>query len=406
MSDSLPDRNCDVAIVGGGLAGGLIALALQRARPELRLALLEAGDKLGGNHRWSWFESDLSDAGKALVEPFAQTGWDKGYDVTFPKYTRTLGTGYRSLASHDFHAALVRLLPESALLLGHAARALDAGGVDLDDGSRITARTVIDCRTFRPSPHLRGGWQVFLGQHLRLSEAHGLERPVIMDASVDQVAPHGNGGAYRFVYVLPLSEREVFVEDTYYADDPLLDRAALSSRIDAYTRQHGWDDSATVGHECGVLPVLTGGDFAAYQQEVRIPGVVIAGARGGFTHPLTSYTLPVAVENALVIAANAELAGPKLAAMMEARGRRHWRRTGFYRLLGRFLFFAADPNARVNVFQRFYGLREGLIERFYAGKSTGLDRVRVLWGNPPVSVPRAIGAMFKRGKPLKPEKTA
>ncbi len=395
----------DVAIVGGGLAGGLIALALHRARPEFRIALIESGKTIGGNHRWSWFDSDLSDEGRALLADFRQTGWDRGYDVEFPKYRRTLKTPYRSMASHDFHEALMRDLPEDAVLLGRKATALDATGVDLADGAngtqRIEARAVIDCRSFQSSRHLRGGWQVFLGRHMRLSDPHGLERPVIMDANVDQLAPHGNGGAYRFVYTLPLSAHDVFVEDTYYADDPKLDRGALSSRIDQYTRDHGWHDNAIIGHEAGVLPVLTGGDFSAYQKEIGIPGVAVAGARGGFVHPLTSYTMCVAVENALVIAKEADLTGPQLAALFQARARRHWKKTGYYRLLARFLFFAAKPERRVKVFQRFYNLREGLIERFYAARSRPLDKVRVLWGQPPVPIPSAIMAMFKRGNSLK-----
>ena len=56
----------DFAILGGGLSGGLTALALHRARPDLSLCLLEQGETLGGNHRWSWFSSDLSDAGTGL----------------------------------------------------------------------------------------------------------------------------------------------------------------------------------------------------------------------------------------------------------------------------------------------------------------------------------------------------
>ncbi len=401
MSDSSQEVLADIAIVGGGLAGGLIALALHHHAPDTRFVLIEAGKTLGGNHRWSWFESDLDAAGQELLAPLRQTGWDKGYEVRFPKYRRKLKTGYRSMSSKDFHEALSRILPEGSLLFGRKAEAIDARGVDLDNGARIKARTVIDCRSFTPSPHLRGGWQVFLGRQIRLDIAHGLERPVIMDASVDQVAPHGNGGAYRFVYVLPLGAHDVFVEDTYYADDPMLDRSAVSARIDQYCHQHGWQKGTPVGHESGVLPVLTGGDFRAYQDEVRIPGVTIAGARGGFVHPLTSYTMPIAVGNALAIAREADLPGAQLAAIMEARARKHWRNTGYYRLLGRFLFFAADPDRRVNVFQRFYGLREGLIERFYAARSTSFDRVRVLWGNPPVSIPRAMAAMFKRGDPLK-----
>jgi lycopene beta-cyclase len=33
--------NCDVAILGGGLAGGLIALALAARRPNIKVLLIE-----------------------------------------------------------------------------------------------------------------------------------------------------------------------------------------------------------------------------------------------------------------------------------------------------------------------------------------------------------------------------
>ena len=396
----MTDSNLDVAIIGGGLSGGLIALALHQARPGFRIALVEAGKTIGGNHRWSWFESDLSDAGHALLQPFRQTVWEDGYDVRFPKLNRTLDTAYHSLASPDFHDGLVRMLPEGSLYLGRRAEQIDASGVTLDDGTRLDARMVIDCRSFQPSEHLRGGWQIFMGRHMRLEQPHGIERPVIMDGDVDQVAPYGNGGAYRFVYVLPLGAHDVFVEDTYYADLGKLDRGALSGRIDQYCHKQGWMNGTPVGHETGLLPVITGGDFGAYQKATCIPGVVTAGARGGFVHPLTSYTIPIAVDNALAIAEEADLSGPQMAAMFEARARQHWRSTAYYRLLNRFLFFAADPERRVDVLQRFYGLRQGLIERFYKARSPLRDKARVLWGKPPVSIPRAITAMFKRGEPL------
>lgn len=406
----MTDSQVDCAIVGGGLAGGLIALALQRARPGFRIRLIEAGRTIGGNHRWSWFDSDLSDEGRALLSAFRQTDWEDGYEVHFPKYHRKLKTTYRSMASPDFHEGIVRELSEGSVILGRKAVSLDARGVDLGPSQyrpaeRINARSVIDCRSFKPSKHLKGGWQVFLGRHIRLDKPHGVQRPVIMDATVDQLAPHGNGSSYRFVYVLPLGAHDVFIEDTYYADDPLLDRNALSGRIDQYARAKGWHDGLPVHHEAGVLPVLTGGNFSAYQDEVRIPGVAVAGARGGFTHPLTSYTMCVAVENALAIAKRAELSGEQLAAFFDARAKAHWRKTGYYRLLARFLFFAAKPERRVKVFQRFYALREGLIERFYAARSSLFDKVRVLWGEPPVAIHSAILAMFKSGPALKSDQS-
>ncbi|MEM1194536.1 MAG: lycopene beta-cyclase CrtY [Pseudomonadota bacterium] len=397
----MSDSTFDVVIVGGGLSGGLAALALHKARPTFRIAVIEAGKTLGGNHRWSWFDSDLDDRGRALLEPVRKTQWTKGYDVSFPKLKRTLHTGYTSMASSDFHEGIARTLPPQTLYLGRKASQIDAQGVTLDNGARLDARLVIDCRNFRPSEHLRGGWQVFMGRQMRLDQAHGEERPMIMDADVDQLAPHGNGSAYRFVYVLPLSAHDVFIEDTYYADDPGLDRAALSGRIDQYARDKGWLRGTPVGHETGVLPVLTGGDFNAYQREVRTPGVVAIGARGGFIHPLTSYTMPIAMGNALALADEADLPASQMAALFEARARSHWRSTGYYRLLTRFLFFAADPERRYVILQRFYGLRQGLIERFYAAQSPLRDRARVLWGKPPVTIPRAMKAMFVRGKPLK-----
>ena len=393
-------RMTDVAIVGGGLAGGLIALALYNKRPELRLTLIESGPSLGGNHRWSWFTSDLSTQELELLEAFRQTEWDGGYTVSFPRFHRTLQTGYRSMSSAEFHKGLTRQLPPEAIRLKCEAASLDAEGVTLTSGERIPARAVIDCRPFAPTPHLNGGWQVFMGRHIRLDPHHGIENPVIMDAAVEQLAPHGNGGAYRFIYVLPLGAHDLFIEDTYYADAPGLDRNALSSRIDAYCRRGGWLDGEIVGSETGILPVISGGDFRAYQASIAIPGVAIAGARGGFSHPLTSYTLPIAVDNALAIAREVELTGAQLAAFCEARARRHWRKTRYYRRLARMLFQASEPHRRRDIFERFYTLPEGVIERFYSARSSTFDKARILIGKPPVPVGRAITALASSGTPL------
>lgn len=397
------DTPHDVIIVGGGLAGGLIALALHRHAPWCRFALVEAGRSLGGHHRWSWFATDLGAQAQGLMAGFALNGWDEGYDIAFPGLRRTLPTAYRSLTSAEFHAKLIAELPADLVMLGTKAACLDAGGVTLADGTRLAAKRVIDCRPFHASPHLAGGWQVFLGQHFRCDKPHGLTRPVIMDASVDQIAPYGNGAAYRFVYVLPLSPTEVFVEDTYYADEPRMDAEVLKGRVADYAHRNGWKGEV-VDQEAGILPVISGGNFNAALAEVAIPGVALAGARGGFSHPLTSYTLPFAVDNALaiaqMIAARPALTGEELAAFCHRRAKRHWRATAYYRMLSRMLFEAAEPDKRVVVFEHFYALQGALVERFYAGRSTWPDRLRILTGKPPVTIGRAVRALISPGKPL------
>jgi lycopene beta-cyclase len=258
---------------------------------------------------------------------------------------------------------------------------------------------VVDCRDFVPSPDLSGGWQLFVGRHLRTARPHGLEAPTIMDADLEQ------HGAYRFVYSLPLAADEVFVEDTYYADHPLLDRPALAARIAAYCAAHGWAGTI-IGEEAGVLPVITGGDAAAHRQRLAPAGVALAGARGLFVHPLTSYTLPFAAATALKIARAMPLEGPRLAALLDAEAARHWRAMRFYRQLGRMLFEAAAPEQRWRIFARFYRLPEPLIGRFYAGRSRGRDKLRLLTGRPPVPIARALPALLGNGRPLVQERAS
>ncbi len=386
-------RMCDIAIIGGGLAGGLTALALRQQRPEITVRLIEAGEKLGGNHRWSWFGSDLSKAGENLLRGVRKVSWDSGNHVAFPEYRRHLQAPYFSMASADFDAAIRRELPEESVILRRTVTDIEPSQLTLSDGQEISARCILDARGLSGSEHLYGGWQVFMGRVLKTDIAHGIARPIIMDARVEQL------GGYRFVYVLPLSSHEIFIEDTYYQDTPDLDRSALSSRLDQYCRKHGWDGQIT-GSETGVLPVITGGNFRNFQAEQRLEGVGVIGARGGFTHPLTSYTMPFAVEVALAIAADADLPAEQMSARLEAMARNHWNATGFYRLLGNMLFGAAADEERYKIFQRFYRLKENLIENFYAGRSTMANKGRILMGKPPVPLLAAIKALSTNRPPL------
>lgn len=396
-------RKIDLAIVGGGLAGGLLALALHRARPDLNFLLIEAGKTFGGHHRWSWFESDLTPAGKELLAPFPQVKWTSGYHVAFPGYKRKMHANYCSLSSKDFDKTLRETLPLETQSLGTRVKNFDSSSVTLADGERLEAGAVIDCRNIIASKHLEGGWQIFVGRHFKYKKPHGIKNPIIMDASVTQHAPSGNRSAYRFMYVLPLADDELFFEDTYYDEERALDENLLKYRIDQYNQQIGLEEGTEISRERGILPVITGGDFKAYLSSFEKQGVAMAGARGGFNHPLTSFTMPFAVSNALAIAGKANLTGEELAKFVKTRALRHWRKTSIYRALGRMLFKATEPERRVGIFEMFYKNSQELIERFYAGQTTMMDRMHILTGKPPVSIARAVRALVSKGKPLSKE---
>ena len=382
----MPANRHDLIILGGGLAGGLTALALRQARPDLNLALVESGPAIGGHHLWSFFDSDVDPAMMPLIEPLIAHRWSD-YEVRFPAYRRQLKQSYCTIESERLDVAVRSALPQDAII---RARVTDSSSVSvtLDDGRALLAGAVLDTRGLasRP-PGLACGWQKFCGQTLSVPGGHGLERPIVMDAQVDQTE------GYRFVYCLPFSPTEVFVEDTYYADSPNLDPADLASRIAAYATAQGWTVSAITRQESGVLPVVMGGDFDTFwPPDDR---VARGGVRAGLFHPLTSYSLPDAVRFAGWLARDAQL-HEHLGQATRARAERHWQRGRFDRLLARMLFRAADADQRYRILERFYRLPEPLIGRFYAGRSTVADRARILAGKPPVSVRRAIAAMMEK----------
>lgn len=373
--------SCDVAICGAGLAGGLLALALAGKHPELDVRLIDAADTVGGNHLWSFFGSDVAEDQRWIVEPLVVHRW-RGYDVAFPAHRRTIDATYHSIESERLDHVVRQKLPEHALMLGREVASTSATAVLLADGDRIEARGVIDARGAGDLAHLDLGWQKFVGREIATPQPHGRERPTVMDATVQQI------DGYRFVYVLPFSERRVFVEDTYYSDGAELDRRAVGERLDRYVAEHGWTGE-TVREEAGVLPVAMGGDFGAYWRSGGA-GTAKAGMRAGLFHPTTGYSLPDAVRVAAMIAARRDFAGVDLHTVTHDFAKAMWDARGFYRMLDTMLFKAAEPEERYRVLERFYRLSPRLIGRFYAGQSTMSDKARVLIGRPPVPLTRAV----------------
>ena len=373
----------DILIAGGGLAGSLAALALAERRPDLSILLVEAGESIGGNHIWSFFDTDVAEADRWILEPLRPLRW-RDHEVRFPRRSRRLGIGYNSVRSADLDAAVRARLHPHRLRLSAPIVEVRPGEVRLEGGETLRARAVIDARGMAPVADLDLAWQKFVGSVRRCAAPHGVERPLIMDARVDQ------SFGYRFVYCLPFSERELLVEDTYYADGRALDEPRLRRHIADYGRQHGFEPAEALSEETGVLPIVLDGRIDAFWPASE-PPVARLGLRGGFFHPTTGYSLPDAVRLALRVARGPDLAA--LPGMLRAEAARLWRERGFYRLLNRMLFRAAAPAERYRVLEHFYRLDPATIERFYAAGSTAWDKVRIMSGRPPVPIGKALAQL-------------
>jgi len=269
--------------------------------------------------------------------------------------------------------------------LGVEVSAVEPQRVQLVGGQSLEAGAVIDGRGVRRSAQLALGFQKFLGQELRLQQPHGLQVPIIMDASVAQK------DGYRFVYVLPLSVDSLLIEDTYYADGDAVAPEALRANIQRYAEGRGWAIREVLREEQGVLPIVLSGDIAAFWGEAR--GVPQSGLSAALFHPTTGYSLPDAVRLADHLVALDRWDAGSLFAAIRDYSTLQWRRRGFFRLLNRMLFMAGPADRRWAVMQRFYRLREPLIQRFYAAELTAWDRLRIVSGKPPVPVGEALRAL-------------
>ncbi|MEZ5292426.1 MAG: lycopene beta-cyclase CrtY [Vicinamibacterales bacterium] len=372
----------DAVIVGGGLAGSLAAWRLHHARPDLRLLLLEAGPALGGNHTWSCHATDLPAAALDWLAPAMAARWP-AHRVAFPAFTRTLDGAYCSLTSARLHGAVTAALGAS-VRCGSPVDRVTPTTAFLADGSAVEGRVVIDARG-ATALDLPLGWQTFLGQEIECARPHGVETPLVMDAAVPQ------DGAFKFIYVLPFSPTRLLVEDTSYADTPGVDEAAARRAITAYVNRHGWSVAQVVREEAGALPIPLGGSIEAFWSgdQPRI------GMRAGLFHPTTGYSLPDAVATADALAAMDLDAPERVYSGVRTLAERRWRERGFFRLLNRWLFRAAAPEARAEVLALFYRHPADLIARFYAGRLTTADKLRLLTGRPPVPVLRALAHLWE-----------
>ena len=241
---------------------------------------------------------------------------------------------------------------------------------------------MLDGRGARPSSAFRVGWQKFLGQEIRLTAPHGLNHPILMDATVQQL------DGFRFIYVLPFGPDRLLVEDTRYSDTPELSHQMARQEITSYIATQGWRVAEQFSEEQGVLPVVLDGDIDAFWDEVGpVPPL---GMRAGLFHPVTGYSLPSAVALADAVAAVLPARPESLRRMIETRARATWQAQGFYRVLNRMLFLAGTSDQRWRVFARFFHLPQPLIERFFAGRTSALDRMRLVTGRPPVPFFQAL----------------
>lgn len=354
-----------IVILGGGLWGCLLAYFFHQRRPELEVELYERGSVLGGDHTWSFHTSDVTEELWPLVAPLVSHSWAE-QRVQFPALERRLGLGYHTILSSDLNRKLQGLLTRTKILLRQ-----EKTPSDFPPGT-----VVLDTRNIPVS--VPGGWQNFVGLDVELEAPHGIQAPIIMDATVEQLS------GFRFIYYLPWSPTRILVEDTRYTEIREIPVSEWKEGVEDLIAKRGWKIKSVERVEVGSLPI----PFRSPYRAEASPAVV---SFSGIFQDVTGYSIADALRVADLLSAPGVT--DFKATLERYLQRQRFRRT-FYRLLNRLMFNAADPQHRYRMLQHFYRLPQASIERFYAGRTTALDVLRVFSGKPPVSVLRAVRVIF------------
>ena len=228
------------------------------------------------------------------------------------------------------------------------------------------------------------GYQKFFGMEVELENPHQLQNPILKDARIPQT------DGYRFMYSLPMSASSLLIEDTYYSNTPHLHIQQWRQEVIEYCQKHFGKIKSVTHEEIGCLPLAL---TAQLDNPLKI---IHLGAASGFYQPITGYSLPQTLRMMELIIAGIGKGLTNTQIIAEQKSYiKNWQPQLNYLLwLNRMLFIAAEPEKRYLILERFYRLQPQLVHRFYRGELTTFDKIRILFGKPPVSIRKALKAFW------------
>jgi lycopene beta-cyclase len=371
----------DLVLVGGGLANSLIAWRMRQRRPGVRVLVLEREAHLGGNHTWSFFDSDLA-AGPAGLARAARRAPVAGLQGSLPGLRPA---SRHTVQLHPVHAPArcCRAGARRGLLVRRRRRrgATRRGAADRRPppararrhrrarpaaGGAARAR-LPEVRRPRGAP--RGAARARRAARDGCRRGAGRWLPVRLRAAARRRAGARRGHA--------LQRRPGARRDALRARCRGLHRRAGLARPRAPSRRIGRAAHRARRRHRRLLGALR--ERRAAERPPRGPlspdHRLLAARRGRARRSRRGAARPVVVTVAgrhprafpHAVGAPAVLPDVEPHAVPGRRARRRHR-----------------------VFRRFYTLAEPLIERFYAARPTPADRIRLLIGRPPIPVLPAL----------------
>ncbi len=290
----------DVVIIGDGPAGSALARACQLRDVD---ALLVGDDAVWAATYSTWIDdlvgplvADIVDI-EAVVASVSPEVW--AYGARAHRLDRAYATFDNDRLRTALRAGVEHCV---ARVVDVVVAGMDGRHrVELDDGSRVGARLVVDA-TGWPARFARRGdeqspaWQTALGVVLAKPPDGDLGRPTFMDFRPvmgpeglrSSVGPHG---VTTFCYSLPMHDGWL-VEETVLAARPAIEPIALLPRLAARLGRHP-DRVLAESIRTEYVRIPLGGSRPSSEQPI-----VAFGAAAGYVHAATGFSVAASIRAA------------------------------------------------------------------------------------------------------------
>jgi lycopene beta-cyclase len=286
----------DIGLLGSGPAALAIGAALGNLGVKVTVVAPEP------DRRWEPNYCLWADEVPATLGKLVETAWDE-VAVATPARARTIrrryvkleGDALRERLWNELRAASAEVVPEKVERVTHED---DGSVIHTDGGATIRARVVVDASGAR-SPFVRRvhgrppAFQIAYGLWLD-APGHPFDpgQAVLMDfrpASAAACEPPS------FLYVLPVSERRLFIEETSLAHRPAVSIELLQARLLARLHALGLESAPRLGVERCSIPMGLG-------LPARGQALVPYGAAASMVHPASGYSIAHALRKAEPVA--------------------------------------------------------------------------------------------------------
>ena len=374
----MSNESGSILIAGAGCAGLSLATHLiQDPDFQQKIVIVEPRlrEEYTNDRTWSGFATKPH-----LFSSLASHRWKMWRCKTSigDHVARSRRYAYESIRASDYYDfCFDRLTVDERVEIHFGCRLVDSAGGSFDIVDRsdrlkgnITPEHFFDSRPQRNS--FVGGnrddivlWQQFAGVEVEMKhDAFDQSTATLMDFTVDQ------GGAIRFLYVLPFSRRRALVESTVFSP-AILPYSELRKDVETYIeRNYGENSWSSSRVECGRIAMAT-----AEIKAPSSPNTIRIGLSGGLARPSTGYAFAAIHEHSRQIAA----------ALNSRRPIGHAERGRLSQVLDRIFlsFLAKNPEKAGDLFLRISQRTDpDRFARFMMDTSNLLDKVSVILSMP------------------------